>query len=149
MVLITCSILHILVCWHIFIGHHFYPSWLFLLKDSHNLNSNVSIYITSLYCLITTLTTVGYGDIVCISFAERLFQLLELSLGTIIYSYIISKLGDYVKIESYATMIYNNNSAILEDIRVTHPKMPFKLYNQILHHLQTNFQQQKKVILIY
>ena len=144
MVLITCSILHILVCWHIFIGYHFYPSWLFLLKDSHNLNSNLSIYITSLYCLITTLTTVGYGDIVCISFAERLFQLLELSLGTIIYSYIISKLGDYVKIESYATMIYNNNSAILEDIRVTHPKMPYKLYNQILHHLQTNFQQQKK-----
>ena len=144
MVLITFSILHILVCWHIFIGHHFYPSWLSMLQGNNSINGDLSIYIASLYCLITTLTTVGYGDIVCISFAERIFQLIELSLGVIIYSYIVSKLGDYVKIESYATMIYNNNSAILEDIRVTHPKMPFKLYNQILHHLQTNFQQQKK-----
>ena len=41
-------------------------------------------------------------------------------------------------------MVYNSNSAILEDIRISHPKMPFKLYNQILHHMQTNLQQQKK-----
>ena len=144
MFLMTLSILHILVCCHIFIGYHFYPSWLFSLKGNNSINDNLSIYIASLYCLITTLTTVGYGDIVCISFPERIFQLIELSLGVIFYSYIISKLGDYVKIESYATMIYNNNSAILEEIRITHPKMPFKLYNQILHHLQSNFQQQKK-----
>ena len=142
--LMTLSILHILVCCHIFIGYHFYPSWLSSLKGINSINDSLSIYIASLYCLITTLTTVGYGDIVCISFPERIFQLIELSLGVIFYSYIISKLGDYVKIESYATMIYNNNSAILEEIRITHPKMPFKLYNQILHHLQSNFQQQKK-----
>ena len=144
MFLITLSILHILVCCHIFIGYHFYPSWLFVLKGNNSVENNFSIYISSLYCLITTLTTVGYGDIVCVSFPERIFQLIELSLGVIFYSYIISKLGDYVKIESYATMIYNNNSSILEEIRIAHPKMPFKLYNQILHHLQSNFQQQKK-----
>ena len=144
MALITFSILHILACCHLVIGFHFYPSWLFMLKDKNSVNSSISIYISSLYFLITTLTTVGYGDIVCISFPERIFQIIELALGVIFYSYIISKLGDYVKTESYATMVYNNNSAILEEIRITHPKMPFKLYNQILHHLQTNFQQQKK-----
>ena len=143
MTLITFSILHLLVCCHIFIGFHFYPSWLFLIRKNYSINNNVSIYIASLYFLITTLTTVGYGDVVCISFPERIFQLIELSLGVILYSYIVSKIGDYVKSESYATMIYNNNSAILEDIRISYPKMPFKLYNQILHHLQTNFQQQK------
>ena len=103
----------------------------------------MSIYIASLYFLITTLTTAGYGDVVCVSFPERIFQIIELSLGIILYSYIISRIGDYVKTESYATIVYNNNSAILEEIRITYPKMPFKLYNQILHHLQTNFQQQK------
>ena len=144
MIIITFSILHIFVCCHIFIGNHFYPSWLFLLNEKYTLNDYISIYIASLYFLITTLTTVGYGDIVCISFPERIFQLIELSLGVIFYSYIISKFGDYVKAESYSTMVYNNNSAILEDIRISHPKMPFKLYNQIKHHLQTNLQQQKK-----
>ena len=79
----------------------------------------------------------------CISFPERIFQLIELSLGVILYSYIISKIGDYVKSESYSTIIYNNNCAILEELRITYPKMPFKLYNQIMYHLQSNFQQQK------
>jgi hypothetical protein len=94
--------------------------------------------------LFTTLTTVGYGDIVCISTPERIYKLIELSLGIILYSYIISKIGDMVKVESYSTMKYNNNLAILEDIRVTYPNMTFKLYHRILHHLQTNINQQKK-----
>ena len=144
MILITFSIFHLLICCHIFIGFHYYPSWIYSLKETNHMNSNSSLYITSFYFLITTLTTVGYGDIICLSFPERVFQLIELSLGVILYSYIVSKIGDYVKLESYAAMIYNNNSAILEEIRVSYPKMPFKLYNQILHHLQTNFQQQKK-----
>ena len=143
MIIIIFSIVHILVCFHIFIGFQFYPSWLFTIRRNYSLNNNMSIYIASLYFLITTLTTVGYGDVVCVSFPERIFQLIELSLGIILYSYIISRIGDYVKSESYATIVYNNNSAILEEIRITYPKMPFKLYNQILHHLQTNFQQQK------
>ena len=70
--LITFSILHILVCCHIFIGFHFYPSWLFTLKHNYSLDNNISIYIASLYFLITTLTTVGYGNIVCIFFPERI-----------------------------------------------------------------------------
>jgi hypothetical protein len=41
-------------------------------------------------------------------------------------------------------MTFNNNSAILEDIRMSYPKMPFKLYQKILQHLQTNIYQQKK-----
>ena len=73
----------------------------------------------------------GHGDIVCVSFAERIFQIMELSLGIIIYSYIISKLRDYVEIQSYATMIYNNRSATLENIRRNHPNLSFKLYNQL------------------
>ena len=71
------------------------------------------------YFLITTLTTVGYGDIVCISLTERIFQILELSLGIVLYSYIISKLGDMIKRESSAKMEYHNNLAILEEIRIT------------------------------
>jgi len=144
MILFIFSILHVLVCCHIFMGFHFYPSWLISVQDKFSIDKYSSIYVTSFYFLITTLTTVGYGDIVCISMPERIFQLIELSFGVILYSYIVSKLGDSVKVESHATMTFNNNSSILEDIRISYPKMPFKLYHKILHHLQTNVHQQKK-----
>ena len=144
MFLFIFSILHVLVCCHIIMGFHYYPSWLISVQDRFSIDSYSSIYITSFYFLITTLTTVGYGDIVCISMPERIFQLIELSFGVILYSYIVSKLGDSVKVESHATMTFNNNSAILEDIRISYPKMPFKLYHKILHHLQSNVHQQKK-----
>ena len=144
MFLFIFSILHVLVCCHIFMGFHFYPSWLISVQDKFSIDNYTSIYITSFYFLITTLTTVGYGDIVCISMPERILKLIELSFGVILYSYIVSKLGDSVKVESYATMTFNNNSAILEDIRISYPKMPFKLYHKILHYLQSNVHQQKK-----
>ena len=144
MILKYFSVLHLLVCCHIFMGYNLHPSWLFSMKEKYNLNNYLSIYICSFYFLITTLTTVGYGDIVCVSLTERIFQIMELSLGIILYSYIVSKLGDIIKRDSYAKIVYQNNLAILEDIRVTYPKMPYKLYNKILNHLQKNIRQQKK-----
>ena len=143
MFIISFLLLHTLVCFHIFIGYHYHPSWLFSILDKNDTNNYLSIYITSFYFLITTLTTVGYGDIVCISAPERIFQIIELSLGVILYSYIITKVGDMVKNESYLSMIYNNKLAILEDIRISYPKMPFKLYKKITHHLQENIRNQK------
>ena len=144
MFFISFLFIHILICFHIFIGFHFYPSWLSSIRERSDINSYISIYITSFYFLITTLTTVGYGDIVCISIAERVFQIIELSLGVILYSYVVTKIGDMVKNESYLTIIYNNKLAVLEDIRINYPKMPYKLYNKIKHHLQSNVQNQKQ-----
>ena len=141
-----CTVIHLMVCIHIFIGYHFNSSWLVTIQEKHNTYNYASFYICSFYFLITTLTTVGYGDIVCISLTERIFQILELSLGIVLYSYIISKLGDMIKRESSAKMEYHNNLAILEDIRITYPKIPYKLYNKILVYLQTNAYKHKKKI---
>ena len=54
-------ILHITTCLHIFISRNSIPNWII----SNNLieSSYITIYFTSLYFIITTLTTVGYGDI--------------------------------------------------------------------------------------
>ena len=49
------SILHVLVCCHIFMGFHFYPSWLISVQDKFSIDNYSSIYITSFYFLITTL----------------------------------------------------------------------------------------------
>ena len=48
-------------CLFIFIGRNSYPSWINAIKMENK--SFISIYICSLYYLIATITTVGYGDI--------------------------------------------------------------------------------------
>jgi hypothetical protein len=77
------------------------------------------------------MTTVGYGDIVSSSFNEIIFQLILLSVGIIIYSFIVSSIGNYVKNENHASMKFDKDEAILEGIRISYPNMPFKLYNKI------------------
>ena len=118
---------------HIFIGRHSYPNW--ISRNGFQNQSNFLLYLTSFYYLITTMTTVGYGDIVVASFSEVIFQIIILSVGIIVYSWIVSNIGNYVKNESYASMRFNKDGTILEEIRISHPNMPFKLYKQILQHL--------------
>ncbi len=97
-----------------------------------------------MYCILTALTTVGYGDIQAKSLKEIIFQIIILAIGVICYSYVLSKLGDYVKIRSRAAMKFSENLKVLEEIRIAYPKIPFKLYKKILSHLQIRKNQQKK-----
>ena len=140
--LITMSVINIFICFHIYIGKLSYPNWILSsgLKDS----TFMEIYLASLYFIIATMTSVGYGDIVCINKEETYFQILLLSIGLVAYSWIISTVGDYVKNESRATIKYNKDVTQLEEIRIAYPNMPFKLYNKIQQHLQRLLKQQEK-----
>ena len=140
--LIFIGIIHCFVCFHIFIGKHSYSNW--ILETSAENESFFYIYIESLYFLITTLTTVGYGDITCHSFGERIFHILLLAVGSIFYSYIISTIGNYIKNDSHAKIKYNNDLNILENIRIAYPNMPFKLYKNINKYLESKSSSQEK-----
>ena len=118
---------------HIFIGRHSYPNW--IIRGGFQNKSHILLYLTSFYYLITTMTTVGYGDIVSVAFSEIIFQIILLSVGITVYSWVVSNIGNYVKNESYASMQFNKDGTILEEIRISHPNMPFRLYKQILQHL--------------
>ena len=51
------------------------------------------MYMTSVYWTITTLTTVGYGDIVAKNTEERMFTAFIMIIGVFIYSYTIGSLS--------------------------------------------------------
>ena len=130
---VCISSFYYFISFHIFIGQHSYPNWII---KSNSQDKNLSLlYLTSFYYILTTMTTVGYGDIVCGSFTEIIFQLILLSAGICVYSFVVSSIGNYVKNESHASMKFDRDEAILEEIRISYPNMPFKLYNQIFHHL--------------
>ena len=123
------SFLHLLICIHIFLGWQSYPNWM----TNVNIHDKELIikYISSFYFIIETMTTVGYGDIICISPIERIFQLILLSIGIVSYSFIVSKFGNYVMKQSKEEVEIDKKINQLEQIRIQYPLMPYRLYKKI------------------
>ena len=130
--------LHLVVCVHIFLGGVRYPNWISKLNLSKE-DSFISKYISSLYFIITTMTSVGYGDIVCISLPERIFQLLLLGIGLVVYSFLITKFGNYIKEKNIQKAQLTEKITDLEEVRETYPQMSFKLYIKIRNHFRRKY----------
>ena len=140
--IITLSMFNFIICLHIYMAEQSYPNWIVSndLADKHF----IDIYFASFYFIIATMTSVGYGDITCISIEETFFQIILLSIGLVAYSWIISTVGDYVKNQSRASMNYNRDMTKLEEIRIAYPNMSFKLYKKIQQHIRRMLTQSKK-----
>ena len=140
--IITLSMFNFIICLHIYMAQQSYPNWIVSnnLADKHF----IDIYLASFYFIIATMTSVGYGDITCISIEETFFQIILLSIGLVAYSWIISTVGDYVKNQSRASMNYNRDMTKLEEIRIAYPNMSFKLYKKIQQHIRRMLTQSKK-----
>ena len=93
---------HFFVCVNIFLSKQSYPNWINNIQLQEK--SLINIYIASSYSLIETLTTVGYGDVVCQCGVERIFQIIILGVGIIAYSYLISAFGNLFKNESQSSI---------------------------------------------
>ena len=135
--------IHLFICLHIYLALQSYPNWLIHIDIINE--SFLTKYLASFYFLITTMTTVGYGDIVCISFIERIYHIILLVIGTLLYTFLVSKIGNYLRDQSHEQTKLDKDLNILENIRITHPNMPFKLYSKIKNHLLTIFKKRKKV----
>lgn len=125
---------HILSCIHIFIGKYTYPGWIYSNEFQNYSLSN--LYMISIYYLITTMTTVGYGDISSDSFIEIVFRIILLAVGVICYSWLISSISNGINKQSYASMNYESDCKHLEIIRMEHAELPFKLYTDIKNYLE-------------
>ena len=141
--LMLCALFfNIFICYHIFIGRQSYPNWI---SATNNQNKDFyNLYMISCYFLITTMTSVGYGDITCVSLGETMFQIIVLAIGVIAYSWVVSTIGNYVKNETKAAIKFNKDMDLLEEIRISYPKMSFKLYNKIQKHLESVSHQQER-----
>ena len=126
--------LHFATCLNIFISRNSYPNWIFSLNMQNK--SFLEIYLTSLYHIVTSLTTVGYGDITPNTLIENIFQLIILLIGIVAYSWLVSSFSNYIKINNEKYIEYENKVKILEDIKLKNPKIPDNLYMKIFKHLR-------------
>ena len=86
--------IHILACLWIFIGEYYFDNTPFNWITESGLQDldEFELYINGLYWCITTLSTVGYGDIHPYNTSERLYATCVMVIGIFIYSYIIGSL---------------------------------------------------------
>ena len=141
-ILLILTLFNLIICLHIYMAEISYPNW--IVSNDLIDSSFLDIYFASFYFIIATMTSVGYGDITCISFEETCFQIILLSIGLVAYSWIISTVGDYVKNQSRANINYDRDMTKLEEIRIAYPNMTFKLYKKIQQHIRRKLTQNKK-----
>ena len=142
-VILAILAIHITACIHIIIGRNSYPNWIIL----NNLTeSNFStIYLTSIYFLITTLTSVGYGDITGNGLNEHIFQIFLLIVGIIAYSWMVSSVSNYFVENNKDNTFFSSKVGILDEIKLVHPEMDKELYNKIYLYLkQLKLQHKRK-----
>ena len=92
---------HIMACmWHFISVAHYESSpeensWL---KDKDLLNKDWSVkYLNSIYWSVTTMLTVGYGDITPKNEVEMLFNILAMLFGCIMFGYSLNGIGEIIK----------------------------------------------------
>ena len=121
-------------CLYIFIARNSYPNW--ILKAKLDVTEFKNIYICAIYILLMALTTVGYGDITCCSFQERIFQLFLLIIGIMAYSWLVSSFSNFIKKLNEKSVDYEKKKSILDEIRINNPNLPEDLYDRILRYLK-------------
>ena len=127
-------VLHLTACLHIFVSSTTFPNW--IIQKELQTSPFIKVYLSSVYFLITTVTSVGYGDIIGSSFTEIIFQIFLLMVGIIAYSWLISSLSNYVQENNKQSEAFNQKISLLNEIKLEHPKMPKELYDKIHLHLE-------------
>ena len=141
-VFITIFILNLTACLFIFLGINTYSSWIIHL-NIHD-ESYLNIYLTSIYFIIVTITTVGYGDITGQTVPEITFQIYLLIIGTIAYSFTISYISNYIVKSNKKSMTFEKHLEILQEIKMHHPNMKNSLYNEVLRNINNEQLYEKK-----
>ena len=135
-ILIGFSVLHFSSCFFIFIGRNEAPGWIITnnLQDSNF----IEIYITALYCQMTTLTTVGYGDISATNGFEKIYGIFMLIVGTCAYSWILTYISNYIKKNNEKFIDFEEKMKVLKEIKLEYPNIGKNLYDRISRYLNYN-----------
>ena len=129
----SLSAINLCACIFIFIGKNSHPGW--LVKINMHDEPYKDIYITSVYYILVTITTVGYGDITGSSYPDIIYQMFLLIIGTIAYSFVISYFSNYIVKINQKSITFERNVSILEEIRLHHPDLKDSIYQEILKNL--------------
>ena len=89
-----------------------------------------TIYIASFYFSVTTLLSVGYGDIRPFNFNERIFNIIFMAVGILFYSFLVTLISYVIVKNNIKRAIFIEKVKVLTDINDEY-KIENKLYKNI------------------
>ena len=139
--------IHVVSCLFIFIGKNDYPNWIVTFRFTERTFSQ--LYFLGIYYIITTVTTVGYGDLTCVTPNEKLFGIIIEIVGIMAYSWVLTSISNYVKSKSDKQEEYFKKYKILQDIRMTYNGFSDDLFERIdryIKHKTNNEDEERQLI---
>ena len=124
---------HTISCLWIFLGAHNQDNenvtnWIDAFD--FDLNAMSEMYTIAVYWTITTITTVGYGDISATSTAERIFACFIMIIGVIAFSFSTGSLSSIISNVDSRQAAYRQRLDVLKELRVTYG-IDDKLYMEL------------------
>ena len=88
-------------------------SWINEFEETHGASH---IYLTSFYFIVTTFTTVGYGDIGIGSSSEKIFCIFFMVMGIVSFSLATGTLTSIIKTYDSQNFVLKEKNSILDKI---------------------------------
>ena len=124
------SLLIFFAFWVLIISHWLTCGWIALRTFPETIE-NPEKYVASIFWVIETLTTVGYGEIVPATIGQQIYAILVMLFGVAMYGFIIGNVANILSKRNPARAQYFNN---LEQLRifVNYRRIPLNLQKKIM-----------------
>lgn len=107
--------------------------------------SDIGLYITSFYYTISTITTVGYGDLHGYNTLERAFDILIMFIGVVSFSFATGSLSSILQNYDHANAKLEERIQILNRIFKDY-HLPLELYEQLKQSLKYDYNKDRNDI---
>jgi hypothetical protein len=132
---------HNIACIWIYVGFISYPNW--ITKYDFLGMSPTELYIASLYFNLTTIYTIGYGDICCANIYERIYNIILMIVGVFLYTYAVTSLSNMFTSHDDKTKKYIQNKIYLDEMNSLYD-IPESLLIKINKFLKFNLRSSNK-----
>ncbi|XP_010670706.2 potassium channel AKT1 isoform X2 [Beta vulgaris subsp. vulgaris] len=137
LVCVTLFSVHCAACFYFFLAAH-YPdpkkTWIGLSFPNFETGNLWLLYVTSIYWSITTLTTVGYGDLHPVNIREMVFDIFFMLFNLGLTAYLIGNMTNLVVHGTSKTRNFRDRIQAASNFSLRN-RLPVRLQDQMLSHL--------------
>ena len=108
--------------------------------------ANSELYVTAFYFTVTTLVTVGYGDITAYSFEEKIFTIFLMLLGVVSFSFATGTIASIITSYDSQEAMLKEKIATLNEMQIEYD-LDILLFNKLAKTIKYDHTKKKRDIL--